>query len=221
MNSTPRGGIKSTRSLEYLLPPSAEIDVIPALDVNCHLSKADLSLNLGSPTSKCSLGLKSQYGKSRSSEDISTATKEPVASSPRKASIEGKSRICTRAQALSGPILRHRKSQNVLVRLLHEADYLVEELLKYLPAQDLIRLSHVNRQLRQIVLGHNVSNARRLAYINRLKREREHHGKVCMFSFCYLLQLKWVRRLYKSDSHRQLHLVSEYMYSFRFRSYFS
>ncbi|XP_047479604.1 F-box only protein 43-like [Penaeus chinensis] len=115
--------------------------------------------------------------KSRSSEDISTVTKEPVAYSPRKASIEGKSRICTRAQALSGPILRHRKSQNVLVRLLNEADYLVEELLKYLPARDLIRFSHVNRQLRQIVLGHNVSNKRRLAYINSFKREKEHCGK--------------------------------------------
>ncbi|XP_063604876.1 F-box only protein 43-like [Penaeus indicus] len=174
--STPRRGIKSTRSLEYLLSPSAEID-IPELDVNCPLPKAESSFSLGSPTSKCSPGLKSQYGKSKSSEDISTVTKVPVAHSPRKASIEGKSRICTRVQALSGPILRYRKSQNVLVRLLHEADYLVEELLKYLPVRDLIRLSHVNRQLRQIVLGHNVSNKRRLAYIKSFKSEKEHCGK--------------------------------------------
>ncbi|ROT83635.1 hypothetical protein C7M84_023168 [Penaeus vannamei] len=175
--STPHDGIKSTRSLESLLPPSVEIDIIPALDVNCLLSKADSSFNLCSPTSKCSPGSKSPYGKSRSFEDVSTVAKEPTAPSPRKASIEVKSRICSRTQALSGPILRHRRSQNVLVRLLQEADYIVEEILKYLPPRDLIRLSHVNRQLRQIILGHNISNARRLAYINSFKREREHQGK--------------------------------------------
>lgn len=181
-NSTPRDGIKSTRSLECLLPPSVEIDIIPALNENWHSTKDDSSFSLGSPTSKCSLGSKSPYRQSKSSEDVSTVTKELKAPSPLKTGTGAKNRICTRIQPLSGPILRYRKSQTVLVRLLREADYLVEELLRYLPAQDLVRLSHVNRQLRQIILGHNVSNTRRLAYINSFKREKEHQGKVCMFT---------------------------------------
>ncbi|XP_064122925.1 F-box only protein 5-like [Macrobrachium nipponense] len=71
------------------------------------------------------------------------------------------------------PILRAKKPVNILLRILREADYLLYEVLKHLCPQDLINVSHVNRQLRNFILGHKELSI----IITKRRKECERIGK--------------------------------------------
>ncbi|KAG7166306.1 F-box only protein 43-like [Homarus americanus] len=71
-------------------------------------------------------------------------------------------------------IVKRRKPQHVFIRLLKDAEYLVFNILEYLSGQELVHVSHVSQQLRQIVLQDKTLNSRRMTFINaRLKEKRE------------------------------------------------
>ncbi|MPC48624.1 hypothetical protein E2C01_042404 [Portunus trituberculatus] len=78
----------------------------------------------------------------------------------------------------SRTITRLRKSPAVFVRLLKEADYLARRVLRYLNGEDLLRMSHVNRQLRELILQDKVLNGRRMNHINAKRSDRDRVGQV-------------------------------------------
>ncbi|KAK3878053.1 hypothetical protein Pcinc_017266 [Petrolisthes cinctipes] len=78
---------------------------------------------------------------------------------------------------LSKVITRRRASQWVFVRLLGEADYLAVRVLKYLSGKDLLTISHVNRQLRNLILQDKILSSRKTSYIIKRKKECENVGK--------------------------------------------
>ncbi|CAL4170787.1 unnamed protein product [Meganyctiphanes norvegica] len=72
------------------------------------------------------------------------------------------------------PILRPK---SIIARLLLEADYIILYVLKYLSPKDLVRISHVNRHLRGIVMSNKQYNSKRLSYIDNIIKEKNRIGK--------------------------------------------
>lgn len=73
---------------------------------------------------------------------------------------------------------RRKKSHSVFVRLLKDAEYMVYKVFKYLSGLDLLHLSHVNQQLRRLILYNKKLNIKRLKFIHSTKQECERVGKV-------------------------------------------
>ena len=91
----------------------------------------------------------------------------------------------SRTKATVGPrlspsrtITRLRKPAPVFTRLLKEADYLAHRVLRYMSGKDLLRVSHVNRQLRELILQDKVLDGRRMNYVNAKRTDRDRVGKV-------------------------------------------
>lgn len=72
------------------------------------------------------------------------------------------------------PFLRPK---SILARLLLDADYIILSVLKFLSPKDLVRITHVNRHLRGIVLANKEYNSTRLSYIDAIVKEKERIGK--------------------------------------------
>lgn len=82
-------------------------------------------------------------------------------------------------------ITRRRKPQSAFVSLLKEAPYLLRRVLKYLNGEELLHLSHVNQQLRDLILKDKVLGGRRASYLQARKAKRDNVGKVrtaCLLS---------------------------------------
>ncbi|XP_063888012.1 F-box only protein 43-like isoform X2 [Scylla paramamosain] len=77
----------------------------------------------------------------------------------------------------SRTITRLRKPPTVFIRLLKEADYLARRVLRYLSGEDLLRLSHVNQQLRDLIVKDKVLNSRRTSYLNARRSDHDRVGK--------------------------------------------
>lgn len=73
---------------------------------------------------------------------------------------------------------RRKKNQCVFVRLLKDAKYMIYKVLKYLSGHDLLRLSHVNQELRQIIIHDKNLNTKRMTFISTRRKQCDQVGKV-------------------------------------------
>lgn len=81
-------------------------------------------------------------------------------------------------------ISRLRRPQSAFIRLLREADYLLCRVLQYLSGEDLLCLSQVNQQLRQLILKDKTLRERRTMYLTTRRSDRNRVGKVRCFGVC-------------------------------------
>lgn len=88
-------------------------------------------------------------------------------------------------------ISRLRRPQSVFIRLLRDADYLLCRVLQYLSGEDLLHLSQVNQQLRQLILKDKTLRDRRTTYLTTRRSDRNRVGKVRCLGVCLSVCLWW------------------------------
>ncbi|XP_071541231.1 F-box only protein 5-like [Panulirus ornatus] len=160
-------------------PHSSSDESLPKIDVLDGVTKRRQIfgvpvLDLSSPLEICELELTCK-------EDANQLNSVPSKCDQPKLSTEQKTQpvkqTTKQKESLSKLSRKCRKPQYIFARMLKEADYLVVKVLAHLSGQDLLNLSHVNRQLREMILGNKRLNARRVAFINGRRKECENVGK--------------------------------------------
>lgn len=141
-------------------------------------SPRDLVLDLTSPIEICELELTCKEDANQLNNVLSKNEQPKVITEQKKQSVKQTTKQKESLSKFSG---KCRKPQYVFVRMLKEAEYLVHKVLKHLCGQDLLHLSHVNGQLREIILGNKRLNDRRVAFVNGKRKECERFGKVAEF----------------------------------------
>ncbi|RXG73048.1 F-box only protein 5 [Armadillidium vulgare] len=66
---------------------------------------------------------------------------------------------------------------NILMRMMEDASYLLPKIFSYLADEDLIKVSHVCKQLRHIIHGNTKLKCRKFLFIDKKKEELEKIGK--------------------------------------------
>ncbi|XP_053648669.1 F-box only protein 5-like [Cherax quadricarinatus] len=173
LTSTPQSPSSPDIGL-VLSPPLPEIEDVEGISRCRQMSAGDSAMYITTPIEICELEMTCD----KDSDKVENLL--PINEQSKLVSKETKSTSSKRAASkkISLRLIRKcKKPSNVLIRMLKEADYLVYKVLKYMSGEDLLHLSHVNKQLRDTILQDKGLDRRRMAFINGRRKDLEHVGK--------------------------------------------
>nr|XP_045617206.1 F-box only protein 43-like [Procambarus clarkii] len=156
-----------------LSPPITKIEPVDGASRSRQISTGDSTLYITSSLEICELEMTCE-GDLDKGTNLLQKNEQLVSEQKKSAGTKQTSSKTLPSARFAG---KRKKPLNILNRMLKDTEYLVFKVLKYMSGQDLLHLSHVNQQLRNIILQNKVLDSRRMSYINRRRKEQEHIGK--------------------------------------------